>query len=155
VIGFPLGATLAEVKAYETQRVVAEGACEVDMVMNVGALKSGDYRAVERDIAGVVRASRPAGALSKVILETALLTDDEKPGLRCLPGPALISLRPDRFGPGATVADVAFRRRSVVGSAVRPPEDPRLAIAPRHGRPERTASNERRRPDGAECRPEA
>ena len=58
--------------------MVAEGACEVDMVINVGALKSGDYRLVERDIAGVVEASHAGGALVKVILETALLTDDEK-----------------------------------------------------------------------------
>ena len=78
VVGFPLGATVPEVKAYEASRVVDAGACEVDMVINVGALKSGDYRLVERDIAGVVEASRPGGALTKVIIEAALLTDDEK-----------------------------------------------------------------------------
>ena len=61
VVGFPLGATLPEVKAFEAARVVADGACEVDMVLNVGALKSGDYRLVERDIAAVVQASRAGG----------------------------------------------------------------------------------------------
>ena len=78
VVGFPLGATLAEVKAYEAARVVERGACEVDMVMNVGALKSRDYRLGERDIAAVVESSRGGGALVKVIIEAALLTDDEK-----------------------------------------------------------------------------
>ena len=78
VVGFPLGATVPEVKAYEAARVVEDGACEVDMVLNIGSLKSGDYRLVERDIAGVVQASRPGGALVKVIIEAALLTDDEK-----------------------------------------------------------------------------
>ena len=62
VVGFPLGATLPEVKAFEAARTVAEGACEVDMVLNVGALKSGDYRLCERDVAAVVEASHRGGA---------------------------------------------------------------------------------------------
>ncbi len=78
VVGFPLGATLPEVKAFEAARTVAEGACEVDMVLNVGALKSGDYRLCERDVAAVVEASHRGGAIVKVIIEAALLTDDEK-----------------------------------------------------------------------------
>ena len=72
VVGFPLGATLPEVKAFEAARTVAEGACEVDMVLNVGALKSGDYRLCERDVAAVAEASHRGGAILKVIIEAAL-----------------------------------------------------------------------------------
>ncbi len=118
VVGFPLGATLPEVKAYEASRAAAEGACEVDMVINVGALRSGDYPLVERDIRGVVEASRGCGALVKVILETALLSDDEKVKacvLSRVAGAAFVKTSTG-FGPGgATVADVALMRR-VVGS---------------------------------------
>jgi len=78
VVGFPLGATFPEVKAFEAARTVAEGACEVDMVLNIGALKSGDYRLCERDVAAVAEASHRGGAILKVIIEAALLTDDEK-----------------------------------------------------------------------------
>jgi deoxyribose-phosphate aldolase len=76
--GFPLGATTTDVKQYETRRVIYDGANEVDMVINVGALKSGDLTVVERDIAAVVGACRECGVLSKVIIEAALLTDEEK-----------------------------------------------------------------------------
>ena len=65
-------------KQYETRRVIFDGASEVDMVINVGALKSGDLGVVERDIAAVVAACRDCGVLSKVIIEAALLTDEEK-----------------------------------------------------------------------------
>lgn len=75
VIGFPLGATLSEAKAAETRAAVAAGAGEVDMVLNIGAAKDGDWDAVEADIRAVVEAS--GQALTKVILETCLLTDDE------------------------------------------------------------------------------
>ncbi len=76
VIGFPLGASAPEVKAFEAAHAIAEGAGEVDMVINIGALKDGDDEFVRRDIAGVVQAA--AGkALVKVILETCLLTDEE------------------------------------------------------------------------------
>ncbi|HMV51435.1 MAG TPA: deoxyribose-phosphate aldolase, partial [Blastocatellia bacterium] len=78
VIGFPLGATLPDVKAYETRRAIFDGATEIDMVINIGALKSGDDTLVKRDIAAVVEAAHEACAIVKVILETALLTDDEK-----------------------------------------------------------------------------
>ena len=116
VVGFPLGATLPEVKAYEATRVVAQGACEVDMVINVGALKSGDYRLAERDIAGVVAACRGGGALVKVIIEAALLTDDEKVKACVLARAAGADFvkTSTGFGPGgATAADVALMRRVV------------------------------------------
>ena len=78
VVGFPLGATTADVKNYETRRAIFDGATEIDMVINIGALKSGDLRTVERDIEAVVEPCRQCGALSKVIIEAALLTDEEK-----------------------------------------------------------------------------
>jgi len=116
VAGFPLGATPPEVKAFEAARAVADGACEVDMVMNVGALKSGDYRLVERDISGVADACRRGGALSKVIIEAALLTDDEKVKACVLAKAACADFvkTSTGFGPGgATAADVALMRRVV------------------------------------------
>src|SRR4029079_18448626 len=73
VVGFPLGATTPDVKHYETRRVIFDGAQEVDMVLNIGALKSGDLSAVERDIAAVVEPCRDARVTSKVIIEVALL----------------------------------------------------------------------------------
>lgn len=75
VVGFPLGATTPETKAFETKNAVQNGASEIDMVINVGALKSGDVKAVKEDIRAVVEAA--GGALVKVILETGLLTDEE------------------------------------------------------------------------------
>jgi len=78
VVGFPLGATLSTVKAAETEEAVKLGAEEIDMVINVGALKSGEDEFVEQDIRGVVSAARRGGAVIKVILECALLTDEEK-----------------------------------------------------------------------------
>jgi deoxyribose-phosphate aldolase len=116
VVGFPLGATIPEVKGYEAARCVEDGACELDMVMNVGALKSGDYRLVERDVACVVEAGRRRGAVVKVILETALLTDDEKVRacVICKAAGADFVKTSTGFGPGgATVADVALMRRVV------------------------------------------
>ncbi len=116
VAGFPLGATPPEVKAYEAARVVEDGACEVDMVINVGALKSGDYRLVERDVAAVVAASRAGGAMVKVIIEAALLTDEEKVKACVLAQAAGADFvkTSTGFGPGgATAADVALMRRVV------------------------------------------
>src|SRR6185503_12836774 len=78
VVGFPLGATTADVKHYETRRAIFDGAAELDMVINVGALKSGDLQVVERDIAAVVGPCREASVISKVIIEAALLTDEQK-----------------------------------------------------------------------------
>jgi len=76
VICFPLGATTSETKAFETKNALTNGAQEVDMVMNIGALKSGDYETVKQDISAVVAVARDA--IVKVILETGLLTDEEK-----------------------------------------------------------------------------
>lgn len=77
VVGFPLGAMVPEVKAYEARRAIEDGACEIDMVINVGAIKSGDCDFARRDIAGVAEVCHRLGAKLKVILETCLLTDDE------------------------------------------------------------------------------
>ena len=118
VVGFPLGATTPDVKAYETRRAITDGATEIDMVINVGALKSGDLRLVEQDIEGVASACRACGATSKVIIEAALLTDDEKVTVCTLAKAAGADFvkTSTGFGPGgATVADVALMRR-VVGA---------------------------------------
>lgn len=77
VIGFPLGANTTEVKAYETKDAILNGAVEVDMVLNIGALKSGQYNKVLKDIQAVVQEAQDQ-ALVKVIIETALLTEEEK-----------------------------------------------------------------------------
>lgn len=118
VVGFPLGATTADVKGYETRRAIYDGAREIDMVINVGALKSGDLRVVERDIEAVASTCRECGALSKVIIEAALLTDDEKVTACTLAKAAGADYvkTSTGFGPGgATAADVALMRR-VVGA---------------------------------------
>jgi deoxyribose-phosphate aldolase len=118
VVGFPLGATTADVKQYETRRAIYDGATEIDMVINIGALKSGDLRTVERDIEAVVDPCRQAGAVSKVIIEAALLTDDEKVAASTLSKAAGADFvkTSTGFGPGgATAADVALMRR-VVGA---------------------------------------
>jgi deoxyribose-phosphate aldolase len=116
VVGFPLGATLPAVKMFEAEEVVKLGAQEVDMVMNVGALKSGDDERVEQDIRGVVQACRRGGALSKVILECALLTDEEKVRASCLAQRAGADFvkTSTGFGPGgATAHDVELMRLAV------------------------------------------
>jgi deoxyribose-phosphate aldolase len=118
VVGFPLGATTADVKTYETRRAIYDGAREIDMVINVGALKSGDLRVVERDIEGVVASAHDCGALTKVIIEAALLTDEEKVTACTLAKAAAADYvkTSTGFGPGgATAADVALMRR-VVGA---------------------------------------
>jgi deoxyribose-phosphate aldolase len=120
VIGFPLGASTAAVKAYETQQAIRDGATEIDMVINIGALKSNDYKVVHEDIAAVVRTAHAANALVKVIIETALLTDEEKviaSQLARAAGADFVKTSTG-FGPGgATVEDVALMRR-VVGPAI-------------------------------------
>src|SRR5947208_1896562 len=118
VVGFPLGATSPDVKGYETQRAIFDGAREIDMVINVGALKSGELRLVERDIEAVTGPCRACGALSKVIIEAALLTDDEKVTACTLAKAAGADYvkTSTGFGPGgATAADVT-RMRRVVGA---------------------------------------
>jgi deoxyribose-phosphate aldolase len=116
VIGFPLGATAPEVKAYETQQAIDDGASEIDMVINVGALKSRDYDLVERDIATVVRTAHASNAIVKVIIEAALLSDREKIvacELAKQAGADYVKTSTG-FGPGgATVEDVALMRRVV------------------------------------------
>jgi len=116
VVGFPLGATLPEVKAFEAEKVIAMGAEEIDMVMNIGAMKSGDYALVRDDIAKVVEVAHGAGALVKVILETALLTAEEK-AMACqlaMEAGADFVKTSTGFGPGgATVEDVRLMRATV------------------------------------------
>jgi deoxyribose-phosphate aldolase len=118
VVGFPLGATTADVKQFETRRAIFDGATEIDMVINVGALKSGDLRTVERDIEAVVDACRQCGVISKVIIEAALLTDEEKVTASTLckaAGADFVKTSTGFASGGATVADVALMRR-VVGA---------------------------------------
>jgi deoxyribose-phosphate aldolase len=116
VVGFPLGATTPDTKHYETRRAIFDGAREIDMVINIGALKSGELRVVERDIEAVTVPCREAGALSKVIIEAALLNDDEKITACTLAKAAGADYvkTSTGFGPGgATAADVALMRRVV------------------------------------------
>jgi deoxyribose-phosphate aldolase len=116
VAGFPLGATLPEVKAFEAGRVIAGGAREVDMVINIGALRSGDYALIRQDIAGVVRACRDGKAHCKVIIETCYLTAEEKVAACLLAQAAGADFvkTSTGFGPaGATVDDVLLMRRVV------------------------------------------
>ena len=118
VIGFPLGATLPDVKAYEARRAIFNGAREVDMVINIGALKSGDDCTVEDDIRAVVEAAHENGVLCKVIIETALLTDEEKIRACVASKNANADFVKTSTGfakGGATVEDVALMRR-VVGA---------------------------------------
>ena len=116
VVGFPLGATPPEVKAYETQQAIDDGATEIDMVINIGALKGGEYDLVERDIAMVTRTAHNNGALCKVIIEAALLNEQEKIKaceLSKKAGADYVKTSTG-FGPGgATVADVTLMRRVV------------------------------------------
>ncbi|KGX83738.1 deoxyribose-phosphate aldolase [Pontibacillus marinus] len=115
VIGFPLGATTKETKAYETKQAIEQGATEVDMVINIGALKSGDYETVKSDIEAVVRATE-GKALTKVIIETSLLTDDEKVKACELAKEAeadFVKTSTGFSGGGATVEDVALMRKTV------------------------------------------
>jgi len=116
VIGFPLGATLPAVKAFEAQRCIAMGATELDMVMNLGALKSRQLELVQDDIALVVHVAHPHGAIVKVIIETAYLTEEEKITacqLAKAAGADYVKTSTG-FGPGgATVEDVTLMRTTV------------------------------------------
>jgi deoxyribose-phosphate aldolase len=120
VAGFPLGATTPDVKACEARRAIADGAREIDMVINIGALKSGERDIVLRDIEGVTAECREGRAISKVIIEAALLTDDEKVAACTIAKAAGADFvkTSTGLGPGgATVADVRLMRR-VVGPAM-------------------------------------
>ena len=116
VVGFPLGATTTEAKTAETVTALRAGAHEIDMVINVGALRSGDHEVVKLDIEAVVKAAHEAGAIVKVILETALLDDNQK-AVACtlakLAGADFVKTSTG-FGPGgATAHDVALMRQVV------------------------------------------
>ena len=116
VIGFPLGATTLEVKVFETQNAIENGATEIDMVINIGALKARDLELVARDICGVVATSHARGALVKVIIEAVLLTDDEKT-IACLiskeAGADFVKTSTGFASGGATLHDVELMRRTV------------------------------------------
>jgi deoxyribose-phosphate aldolase len=116
VIGFPLGASSPEVKVFETETALRDGATEIDMVINIGALKGKDYDLVARDINGVVRMAHAVGALVKVIIETALLTDEEKE-IACLlskeAGADYVKTSTGFSGGGATSEDIALMRRTI------------------------------------------
>lgn len=115
VIGFPLGATTSEVKAFETQNAIDNGATEVDMVINIGALKDGQYDLVEKDIKAVVEAAK-GKALTKVIIETCLLTEEEKVKaceLAVKAGADFVKTSTGFSTGGATVEDVALMRKTV------------------------------------------
>jgi deoxyribose-phosphate aldolase len=116
VVGFPLGATSTEAKVCETEAALAAGAQEIDMVLNIGALRGGEHPAVQQDIESVVKAAHSRGAIVKVILETALLDDDQKT-TACLLAKAAgadFVKTSTGFGPsGATVHDVELLRRAV------------------------------------------
>jgi deoxyribose-phosphate aldolase len=120
VIGFPLGATSTAAKAYETEKAIQDGATEVDMVINVGMLKSGEYDYVENDIFAVVSTAKRYRVLTKVILETGLLNDEEKIKACVLAkkaGADFVKTSTGFAKGGATAGDIALMRK-VVGSAM-------------------------------------
>lgn len=138
VVGFPLGAMIPEAKAVEAEMAIENGATEIDMVMNVGALKSKDYRLVSRDIAGVIRIAHSHNVLVKVIIETCLLTDEEKK-IACLIAKALgadfVKTSTGFSTGGATEADVKLMRATVgdelgvkASGGIRTPEDAKKMI---------------------------
>jgi deoxyribose-phosphate aldolase len=139
VVGFPLGATLPAVKRAETEQATALGAHEVDMVLNIGRLKSGDLAAVYEDIAAVVGAAKNSDALVKVIIETALLTGDEKIAACVLAqeaGADFVKTSTGFSGGGANEADVRLMRQIVgaqmgvkASGGVRTANDARTLVA--------------------------
>jgi deoxyribose-phosphate aldolase len=118
VVGFPLGASATEVKSFETGVALAEGALEIDMVINIGALRGGDHDAVREDIVAVVDTAHLGGAIVKVILETALLTKEQKVTaclLARIAGADFVKTSTGFSNGGATVEDVTLLRQ-VVGA---------------------------------------
>ena len=114
VIGFPLGASTSAVKAFETKDAIANGATEIDMVINIGALKNGEYDVVRDDIKAVVDAAN--GTLVKVIIETCLLTDEEKVKaceLSVEAGADFVKTSTGFSTGGATAEDIALMRKTV------------------------------------------
>lgn len=138
VIGFPLGANTPELKAFEARNAIQNGATEVDMVINIGALKDEDSELVERDIKGVVEAAKTK-ALSKVIIETSLLTDEEKVRaceLAKKAGADFVKTSTGFSTGGATLEDVTLMRATVgpemgvkASGGVRTAEDAKAFIA--------------------------
>ena len=138
VIGFPLGSTLTSVKEYEAKEALRMGATEIDMVMNIGALKSGDHKLVLADIRRVVLVVHRKKAVLKVILETGLLSEDEKITackLAVKAGADFVKTSTGFLGGGATVEDVALMRRTVglkigvkASGGIRSAEDARRMI---------------------------
>jgi len=116
VVGFPLGATSSETKAFETETAIRQGATEIDMVINIGALKARDLETVAKDIRGVVQVAHSHGVLVKVIIETVLLTNEEKT-IACLlskeAGADFVKTSTGFAGGGATVHDVELMRKTV------------------------------------------
>jgi deoxyribose-phosphate aldolase len=116
VIGFPLGASAPEVKSFEALKAINEGATEVDMVINIGALKARDLDLVAKDIRGVVQTAHSMNSIVKVIIETSLLTEEEKV-IACLVSKEaeadFVKTSTGFAGGGATVNDVALMRRTV------------------------------------------
>ncbi|MES2504918.1 MAG: deoxyribose-phosphate aldolase [Myxococcota bacterium] len=118
VVGFPLGANLTESKVFESKEAIRLGALEIDMVLNIGALKGDDFETVLKDIQAVVEASKPHAV--KVILETALLSESQKMKaceLALRAGAAFVKTSTGFAASGATVQDVALMRR-VVGDSM-------------------------------------
>ncbi|MDF1595039.1 MAG: deoxyribose-phosphate aldolase [Acidimicrobiia bacterium] len=116
VVGFPFGATTPDIKAMETRRVLRDGAREIDMVINIGALKSGQFDEVREDIARVSDACHEVGAINKVIIETSLLQDEEKVMASHLAKEAkadYVKTSTGYAGGGATVHDVLLMRETV------------------------------------------
>jgi deoxyribose-phosphate aldolase len=116
VIGFPLGATSSETKAFETKTAIEQGATEIDMVINIGALKARDLETVARDIRGVVNTAHAKNIIVKVIIETSLLTDEEKTIASLISkesGADFVKTSTGFAGGGATVHDVELMRKTV------------------------------------------
>lgn len=116
VVGFPLGATTPEVKAFEAEQALREGASEIDMVINIGAIKDRNLELAARDVRAVVNVVHGMNGILKVIIETALLTDEEKQ-IACLiskeAGADFVKTSTGFSTAGATVEDVALMRRTV------------------------------------------
>src|SRR5215216_6074671 len=116
VIGFPLGATSSETKAFETETAIQQGATEIDMVINIGALKARDLETVAKDIRGVVNAAHARNIIVKVIIETSLLNDEEKTIASLISkeaGADFVKTSTGFAGGGATVHDVELMRKTV------------------------------------------
>lgn len=116
VAGFPLGTTTSEVKVFEAEQAIASGATEIDMVIAIGLLKAGELDAVREEIRRVAEACHAANAICKVIIETALLSDDEKVAASQLvieAGADFVKTSTGFSTAGATIADVALMKRTV------------------------------------------